>query len=274
MDVTIACCQFDCQLGRTENNKATLERMTEETIKKHGQIILFPECALTGYCIQSEEEAQRLAIDVESTNVFDRLIQLCELNNVYVALGFIERNKNNLYNSAILLGPNKMKLVQRKAHISHVGIDRFVERGSQAFDIIETPFGKLGLYVCYDHNFPESARVLALKGVEVICLITNWTKPAKSIGLALSHVRAFENNVFIACANRIGEERGNHFIGDSHITDTYGQFLACASNDKEEIIMKTINPKLAKQKKTFITDSEYVDIFNDRNPNLYRKILE
>ncbi|MCK9150875.1 carbon-nitrogen hydrolase family protein [Methanobacterium alcaliphilum] len=269
----VAACQMEILMGDLEENIHEVERFLKIAAKKGADIVVFPECALTGYSVRSREEAELLSITVDSDHI-KNFAKICHEFQIYAVIGFIERDGAKLYNSVVMLGPNNFQAIHRKIHTSFVGIDRFVDEGNIPLKVYELPFGKIGFYICYDHNFPETARSLALDGVQLICISTNWNEQAKHIALALSKVRAFENNVFIACADRIGMERGNRFIGLSHITNQYGTLVAQAGEFQEEIIFASLDLDLADEKKIMVRENEYVDFMADRRVDFYHKIIK
>lgn len=268
----VAACQMEILMGDLEENAREVERFLKIAAKNGADIIVFPECALTGYSIESREEAELLSLTLDSEYI-KNFKKLCQEFQVYAIIGFIERDGDKLYNSAVLLGPDDFQALHRKIHTSFVGIDRYVDEGDIPLKVYELPFGKIGFYICYDHNFPETARTLALDGAQLLCISTNWNEQAKHIALALSKVRAFENNVFIACADRIGIERGNRFIGLSHITNQYGTLVAQAGEFQEEIIFARLNLDLADEKKIMISEKEYVELMADRRVEFYYKLI-
>lgn len=273
MSVIIAACQTNVALGNIEKNA----RMVEKNIKVaagHGaSLILFSECCLTGFFIESRQEAESLSLSSDN-KYFKRFASLCDKFDVYVIVGFIENEGERLYNSAVLLGPHGFKAVQHKIHTSFIGVDRFVEKGDLPFAVYELPFGKMGFYISYDHNFPESARVLALDGAELICVATNWSEISKPIAIALSKVRAFENDVFVACADRVGFERGNRYVGLTHIVDNLGNCVSQAGEFDEDIIYADLDLYLADDKKIIYDEDESVDVFGDRRSEFYQRIVE
>jgi 5-aminopentanamidase len=261
------------KLGKIKENAQLVERCIKKAADNGSSLILFSECCLTGFFIESRQEAESLSLSSDN-KYFKRFASLCDKLDVYVLIGFIEKEGDKLYNSAVLLGPDGFKAVQHKVHKSFIGIDRFVEKGDLPFAVYELPFGKIGFYIDYDHNFPESARVLALDGAELICVPANWSEMSKPIALALSKVRAFENDVFVACADRVGLERGNRYVGLTHIVDHFGNCMAQAGEFDEDIIYADLDLYLADDKKIIFDIDESVDVFGDRRPEFYHRIVD
>jgi predicted amidohydrolase len=129
--------------------------------------------------------------------------------------------------------------------------------------------------ICYDGSFPESARVLTLLGADLIVLPTNWPPEA---GFNPRHVvptRAFENRVYYAAVNRVGEERGVRFIGLSRIVAPDGSLLAASESDREEILYAEIDPAQARRKRIVHASGKYeLDRIADRRPEMYGPLVQ
>ena len=102
---------------------------------------------------------------------------------------------------------------------------------------------RVGMNICYDGSFPESSRVLALMGADLILLPTNWPTKALCTAQYLAAARALENRVFYMAVNRVGDEAGFHFIGQSRIHDCTGDLLAVCEHDRPAILAADIDPE-------------------------------
>ena len=101
----------------------------------------------------------------------DRLHKICKDTDILVLIGLVENAGDTLYNSAVLIGVEGVIGHYRKIHLPCLGLDRFVADGDIPFKVYDTKFGKLGWAICYDGRFPETVRVLALNGAEIIALM-------------------------------------------------------------------------------------------------------
>jgi predicted amidohydrolase len=237
-------------------------------------LLVFPECALTGYCYSSLEESLSVAERIPGPSTDDVAARCRELN-VYVILGLLEEAEGRCYNALAFLGPEGLVGKYRKTHLPHLGVDRFVTPGDAHLEVYDTAIGRIGLNICFDVRFPEPARVLALKGAELIALPTNWPAGAESGPDFLVNTRAIENRVNYVAVDRVGEERGFHFIGRSKIVDYRGRTLAEASSDREEIIYGTLDLDPARDKHVVVIPGEYeLPLFTGRRPELYATIVE
>jgi predicted amidohydrolase len=129
------------------------------------------------------------------------------------------------------------------------------------------------MLICYDLRFPEPARVLALGGAQVILLSTAWPQAATLYPDFLVRTRAAENHLFLAAANRVGEERGTTYLGRSIIADPDGRVLAEADQVGETLLFAEIAPDRSDAKHRVFRPGEYeLDLFNDRRPELYSSL--
>ena len=151
--------------------------------------------------------------------------------------------------------------------------NRFFDRGDLGFPLFDLPFGRLGVFICYDGWFPESYRTCALRGADIICVPTNWVpmpgQPPEREVMANTLLigGAHANGVFIAAADRIGTERGQLFLGRSLIAGPSGWPLAGpASADREEILLARADLAEAARGRR-LNDRNH--LFGDRRPDVY-----
>ena len=205
----------------------------------------------------------------------ERLAGVCRKAQVYLVLGMLEKDGDLCFNAAALIGPEGVVGKYRKVHLPFLGVDRFVNSGDLGFEVHQTRLGRIGLNICYDGSFPESARTLALNGADMILLPTNWPTGAEEFAEFLVNARGLENHVFSVAVNRVGRERGFRFIGRSRIVNPSGRTLALASPDGEEIIFAEIDPSAARDKHiTRVPGKHQINRFKDRRPQFYGKIVE
>ena len=271
--VRVAGVQMDPKLGEKERNLAYCLEALRQAASRGAQLIVFPECALTGYCFASLEEAVPLAEPVPGPST-ERLAAACRQLGVYAVGGLLEKDGKRCYNAAALLGPQGLMGSYRKIHLPYLGVDRFVTPGQRPLTVYETPIGRIGLIICYDTLFPESARVMALEGAEVIVLPTNWARGRERVPGFVINTRALENKVNYVAVNRVGAERAFTFIGASTIAGPSGDTLAKAGED-EEIIYAELDLALARNKHTVFVPGEFeFNLFKDRRPEFYGAIAK
>ncbi len=258
-------------LEKEENLERCLDSI--RVAAKHGaRLIVFPECALTGYCFTSREEAAMSAEPIPGWST-GTISTLCRELDVYVVIGLVERSRGKIYNSAALLGPEGLIGKHRKTHLPYLGLDRFADHGDMRFHVYETPVGRLGIAICFEVRFPENPRVLALSGAETVVLPTNWPEGAEQVPEFVVNTRAYENRINVVAANRVGMERGFRFIGHSKIVDVSGRTQAEAGSEREEIIYATLDMEAANVKHVVLRPEEFeLPLWTERRPEMYGAI--
>ena len=272
--VKVAGVQMAPVIGDTRYNlDLCLERL-EAAAKEGARLVVFPEAAISGYIFNSLEEALPFAETVPGPSTA-ALEQRCRELEVFAAFGLLERDGDDCYNTAVLLGPAGLVGTYRKLHLPYVGVDRFVTPGDRAPLVYDTELGRIGLAICYDQEFPELSRVLALQGAEVIVTMTNWLEGIEYIPEYVLRTRAKENQVFQLAVNRVGTERGCTFFGRSTFIDCFGTRLADAKDHAEDMIWAEIDPALARDKrKVVVPGVGEVDLFRDRRPEFYSPLAD
>ena len=158
----------------------------------------------------------------------------------------------------------------RKVHLPFLGIDMFVDPGDRPFAVHDAGGLRVGMHICYDGSFPETARVLALLGADLLVLPTNWPTHSECAAEHMIPTRAMENTVYAMAVNRVGEESGFRFIGPSSIVDPSGRVLARAGADTEEVLTAEIDPARARQKHLVRVPGRHeIDRIADRRPRFY-----
>jgi predicted amidohydrolase len=269
----IAAVQLDPRLGDKESNLQAIERYVAEAAGRGVELAVFPECAVTGYMFESLDEARQVAEPVPGPAT-DRIAQAAAKHGLYVIAGTLERVNDRCYNTAILAGPNGLETAYRKTHTLCLGVDRFTTPGDIPYHVVELPFGRVGILICYDLRFPEAARTLALQGAQIIALPTNWPSTSRIQADVFSRARAAENRVFVVASDRVGEERWARFLGRSQIVAPDGSVLQEASPDRVEVIIRDVDPAEADRKKVVVRPGEHeMDCLGDRRPELYEELV-
>jgi 5-aminopentanamidase len=150
----------------------------------------------------------------------------------------------------------------------------FVDPGDRPFAVYDAGGVRLGMHICYDGSFPETARVLSLLGADLLVLPTNWPTHSECAAEHMIPTRAMENTVYVMAVNRVGEESGFRFIGSSSIVDPSGRLLAKAGGDSEEILLADIDPAGARQKHLVRVPGRHeINRFADRRPRFYEVLV-
>lgn len=258
-------------LEKAENLTRCLEDI-RIAVEQGAKLVIFPECALTGYCYTSLEEAKGISEPINGPSL-KKIAEACKRMTSYAIIGFLESDHQKIHNSLAFIGPEGLIGRYRKIHLPFLGVDRFVYHGNEPFRVYGTAIGSIGLNICYDAAFPESSRVLMLMGAELIVLPTNWPCGVEYYPEHIIPTRAIENRVNYAAINRVGTERGFRFCGRSKIVDCNGNTLAEANPSEEEIIYARIYPEKAKIKVNVKIPGEWeTDRIGDRRPEFYTAI--
>lgn len=233
-EMTVAVAQMKPVLGVPEDNLAMMADMIRDIAsKQHVDLIVFPELITTGaeLGLRFTEVAQRVP-----GSTVNLIAKRANEYGVYVAWGMATKEKveSVLYNSAILVGPEgELVDVYHKVHLR--GEERMAFREGFKLPVIETEIGTLGLMIGYDLAFPEVARSLTMEGAEVLCVLANWEASGLDEWKTYMRARAYENAVFVAGANRIGEDVTLTFGGESMIVGPRGEIHAAltGASDKD-----------------------------------------
>jgi predicted amidohydrolase len=249
---------------------ANLETMKRHISSADADLLVLPELATTGYAFTSQEELAKIAEPFDRSQSLDTLQEIAVKHSCGLVVGFAEKSDDGLYNSAALLKPDGERHIYRKVHL--FGAENlFFKPGDIPFEVHELNGVKLGMMVCFDWFFPETARVLALKGAQIICHPVNFILPWGQRAMVITSI---QNRVFVVSANRYGTEtRGDYsftFTGESQITSPGGELLAHAPKSGDAVVTVDINPDAAANKRL----NRYNDLFKNRRPEFYGDITK
>ncbi|MFZ4590058.1 MAG: nitrilase-related carbon-nitrogen hydrolase [Ignavibacteria bacterium] len=263
--------QFKPELGKAKRN---LEKVESLISKETFDLLVLPELANSGYLFKEKEELKTVSENPETGKYCQMLKRLSKDKNAYIVSGFCESSKEDndevFYNSSILVFPDGEYRIYRKTHLffNEKKLFKPGNTGFWVYDIFIKKFGvvKIGMMVCFDWIFPESARTLALRGADIICHPSNLVMPYCQNAM---FTRAIENRVYTITANRIGNDVNGKeklaFTGESVIISPGGEYLSRAPTDTEEIFFTVINPESARNK----CINEKNNIFEDRRELFY-----
>ena len=270
--ITVSCIQFEPTFGAVAANVARASALIREAAASGSTLVVLPELANTGYVFDTMDEALGLAEPVPDGPTCRAWEALARELGVHIVAGITERDGDLLYNAALLTGPDGYIGTYRKAHLW----DRenlFFAKGNLGFPVFDTALGRIGVAICYDGWFPETFRQMALKGAEIVCVPTNWVpmpnQPAGEPAMAnlLHRAAAHSNGIFIACADRVGVERGQPFEGQSLIVGPRGWALAGpASRDRPETLSALVDLGEAAEAKDL---NGFNSVLRDRRTDIY-----
>lgn len=288
--VTIGTVQMKCSTVVSENIEKA-DAMVREAAGQGANIILLPELFERQYfCQERRYEYYAFAKPVLENEAVCHFRQIARELGVVIPVSFYEKDGCSLYNSAAMIDADGTILgVYRKTHIpdDHYYQEKFYfTPGDTGFRVFDTRYGKIGVGICWDQWFPETARCMALEGAELLFYPTAiGSEPILECD-SMPHWRrcmqghAAMNLMPVIAANRIGREEvkpcvengGQEssliFYGSSFITDETGELLQTASRDQEEILTETFDlDELAAKRLEW-------GLFRDRRPKCYGKITE
>ncbi len=255
--------QFDPVFGEVARN---LDHVTARLEQVETDLIVLPELFATGYQFVSQEEVFQLAESVPDGATTKRLADIAARRGMTIVAGLPERDGGRCFNSAVVVGPKGFIGCYRKTHLFFEETLWFTP-GDSGFHVWDIGPAKVGVMICFDWYYPESARTLALQGADIIAHPSNLVLPNCPDSMV---TRCLENRVFSVTANRIGSEaRGGKdrltFIGLSEVVSPRGRILHRAPRDIEDLTLVEIDPAEARLKAL----NDYNDLLRDRRPAFY-----
>ncbi|WP_395307385.1 carbon-nitrogen hydrolase family protein [Mycobacterium sp. AMU20-3851] len=265
----VAVAQVPAVLGDPDANIASTARWMAEAAGRGAQLTVFPECALSGYMMDSRAQVAAAAIPATAERLAP-LIETASATGTFAAIGLLERDGDHIYNSAVLVGPDGLVGSYRKQHLPRLGADNFVDPGDGiAPRVYDIGAFRVGMMICFDLRFPECARELALAGADVIAMPTNWPMTAGFLADHMTRVRAVENLVYLAVSDRCDQEAGIDFFGRSQVVAPAGDVLVDAGR-AEGIVLAPIDVTRSRTKTLTFDDPPYsLPVFDGRRPELY-----
>jgi 5-aminopentanamidase len=269
VNVRIACAQLAPRVAHAEENRRLAAEAVRSAVSAGACIVVLPELVTSGYVFESPEEARSLAQPVE--DALEEWILAAARGEAVVIGGFAELGEDGgVFNSAAVVGPEGIHAVYRKTHLW----DReklCFQPGGEPPPVVDTPFGRIGLAVCYDLYFPELMRGLALAGADLIAVPANLPlfprpKGERPVEIALAQATAHVSKVWLALCDRAGSERGVDWTGASCIVDPDGFLAAGPVKDHAiGIISAECDLDRARNKAW----GERNDVVGDLRPELY-----
>jgi predicted amidohydrolase len=260
----VAAIQFEPTLFSKSANLEALLRFTNEAAAGGAKLIVTPEMATTAYCWATRDE---ITSDVEPVPgpTTRRFAEMAADHDCWIVVGLAEVDPETdiYYNSAVLIGPEGPVGLYRKTH-AYISEPKWAKDGDLGLPVFETPIGRIAMTICMDACYPETARVPALAGADVICFPTNWLSEKSPSPSWMA--RAAENGVYLVAANRYGLERGVQFSGGSAVIDPDGS-LQSVVDSGDGIVWGWIDPARARDKHPVSGRPE--DLIADRRPDAY-----
>ena len=263
-NIKVGFVQTNPEFGAVEANLSQAKKLWGE---RKADLLVLPELFNTGYQFQSLAEARNFSEPIPDGPTSRFLMDWAGETGMAIVAGLAERDGKILYNSAVIVGPKGFIGKFRKAHIFD-SENNFFQPGDLPFTVFDTGFAKIGIMICFDWRFPETARTLALQGADLIAHPANLVLPHCPQAMI---TRCLENRVYAVTSDRVGSEKrapgeALKFIGQSQVVDPDGIVLVRASEDREEAHVMEIDLKKARNKRI----NGHNDLFADRREDLYR----
>jgi 5-aminopentanamidase len=271
--VRVACCQIAPSVGHPARSAGLAADALAAAVAAGAQVVVLPELVTSGYVFTSVEEARAAAL--EASEVAAAWAEVAARGDAVVVGGFCERAPDGrVFNSSALVDRDGLRAVYRKLHLWGEE-PRWFSAGEEPAPVVDTRHGRIGLGICYDIEFPELTRGLALAGADLIALPANWPRdpPAgdgQPILQSLAVTTAYLSRVYVAVCDRCGAERGLAFEGGSVIAGPDGGLVAGPVRGRGvETLVAECDLSQARHKR----NGEHNDVFADRRPAFYAPAL-
>ncbi|MWA02871.1 hydrolase [Actinomadura sp. LD22] len=272
MTTRVTCVQLAPVLSDPDGNIERARSAIRAAVGDGARIVVLPELATSGYLFESAGEARDASITADDPRLAAWSAEAARGGAVVVA-GFCERGADGLlHNSALVLDGAGVRAVYRKVHLWDREKTLFAP-GRAEPPVLDTPYGRIGVLICYDLEFPEMPRALALRGADLIAVPTNWPVVPRPDGehppevvAAMAAARA--SRVLIACCDRSGAERGERWTRGTALIDQDGWIRASTASEGGRA---TADLDLAAARGKRLTD--LADVIADRRPELYGELV-
>ena len=259
MKISISLAQLDLKLGEPEDNFLKAQEAVHQASKQGAEIVLLPELWASGFDLDhTREYANSL-----NEGWFERMRSLALDFGIGVGGSLIEEDQGDYYNSFVLYDMTGDLLGSyRKIHLFQNLQEHIHFKGGNKVVVVDSPWGKIGLAICYDLRFPEIFRTCAVEGAELILLVAEWPKRRIEHWKILLQARSIENQCFIAAVNKAGSSHGSTLGGNSAVVNPMGDFLALGG-ENEELLQAVLDLEEVSKIR------EWMPVFDDRRPGVY-----
>lgn len=275
LDTKIALVQMQSKLGCIKENLDKINGYVTEAAASNVDIVCFPEMCITGY---GKEVARELAVDLDTGQVNECLREMSTRNNIVLITGLAERNNSEKpYITQVVVKPDGLIKKYRKTHMGKSEKPYFAE--GNVFEVFEHEKCKFSIQICWDMHFPEMTAILSLRGAELV--FAPHASPVvvgdrRGIWLKYLSARAYDNAVFVAACNLIGDDgQGGQFCGGAIVIDPKGNVLDEDFNGRESMLVVELKAdkinKIRGQRSSSMANSFYLMA---RRPELYTDLIK
>jgi N-carbamoylputrescine amidase len=271
----VSAIQMECQPNNKKKNIEKAVSLVNEAIQKKSKLMVLPEIFTSGYyCFNKRDPTlfkEAESIPGPTTDVFS---QIARENGVHILTPIFENRHGVFFNTSVLIGPSgKVIGKYEKTHIPLSGgaLEKYYFRPGSNFPVFSTKIGNIGIVTCYDRLFPETFRIVSIKGADIV-LVPSTIYPQKEPKVGddweyIAKTRAKENCVYAVFVNRTGKEEGLYYFGNSLVVNPEGKIIARAGFEEcilnAEINLDDVNE--IRQRRFYL---------RDRRPEIYKKLTE
>lgn len=260
------------------NVKKSVEWLEKAVEEVQPDLVVFPETITTGFNTNLTPEELYDIVDTVPGKIIDKICEAAKRLRVYVVYPTYERGKNrgDIYNSSVLIDyKGEIVGVYRKTHafsLENINRGGWVIPGTET-PVFDTELGKIGMIICYDGDFPELSRSLAVKGAEIIVRPSALLR-SMDIWELTNKARAYDNHVYVVGVNSVGPDAsGNYYMGGSMIITPIAQKIA-QGRGAEEVIYAELDPEPLKYITYGSKSPQVFDHLEDRNLEAYKDIMQ
>ncbi len=289
-DIRIALAQISCPFGETGHNLTRHEEYIHKAKTAGAEFVCFPECSLTGYPDYKDSRIPHIAQSLDGNHALT-LAALSAETGIVILAGMLERHRGKPLNTQFVAADGRIIGAYRKTHICEAeGLCMQAGNKLSAWNLRDIKFG---IQICYDNHFPESARVLALKGAEVLFCPYGSPGPCNREGyeskqarwLRYQTARAFDNSLFLCVINQVHASPGseqvrsrpedthmgvNEYPGGSMVLNPWGEVIARAEIGQEDLLVVDLRAETLQKK----LDDPLQNFMRFRRPELYKTLLD
>jgi predicted amidohydrolase len=261
MKLTISLAQMEFRFGDVEVNFARAKEWIAEAAERGSDLVLLPELWASGYDLKNwTKYASPLG-----TGAFSRVVDFAQKHQIAIGCSLLEKEDDQAYNTFLLAGPaGEIWGVYRKVHrFRLLEEEKWLAAGNQLV-LAQTPWGPVGLSICYDLRFPEMFRPYAIAGSCLTLIVAEWPERRVAHWSKLLQARAIENQMFVAGVNKVGGSQGVKLGGHSAVVDPWGVPLV-QGDDTETLLTIEIDLREAQKAR------RYIPVMCDRQPEIYAK---
>jgi predicted amidohydrolase len=242
--------------GDVGANVAAVARAATEAAARGARLLITPEAFLTGYDVGD-------GLRDMATPELPGVAGIARDANIAILAGWAERHGELVHNAATLVGADGTTLLtHRKLHL-YGDVDRAAFDAGDELHVAELEGLQVGVLVCFDVEYPEAVRALALRGAQLVAVPTSLMAPYDVVAQTIVPARAAENQIFVAYANRVGRETTLDYVGQSTVAGPSGEIVARAPADEEALLIADVDPEeIARARSVY----SYLD---ERRPALY-----